>query len=256
MAEGGAENLKGTVGRSLGGELVAAGLAKGVSGEVALVDRDVEAGLMELLFDVDGTLILKIAEDDAHPVDFAGAHAFFGDVDGSARDVGADDLADGASSIAVDALEPFLVVDGADGGADFKRVMEAGLMSVGEIGKKIGGPGAAIAVVHRQPGVDGEVARDGNGNEKAARNAVIEIGVIEDSLETVGLGALILPLKRLKRATQRRRGNNAAGMKGLRLERGLRRNVRNVCRDRRTRSRRSRGGEPGNRWLSGMRESR
>lgn len=178
---------------------------------VVLVDGDVEAGLLELFLDVDEAGELLGEKPVAHPGNFAAGHAVFGDVDGAAGQVGADDVAFGGGGIAVAMHEVGLVFDSADGGADEEGVAELLGVGVGEVGEEGRGPGPAVLVGVGQLLVDVERGRDRHRDEEALGDATGEVVFVEDAFEAVGFGALVLAGQGLKGAAQGRRHAEAAG---------------------------------------------
>ncbi len=125
--------------------------------EVALVDADVEAGLLELLLDVDLARLDERQEIAAKPGDLRHGEAVLGDVDGLAGEMGRGGVAFGGSGVAVDVDEVLLELDGADGGVDLQGRLEAGVELAGELGEEVRGPGAAVAAVGGKALVDLEV---------------------------------------------------------------------------------------------------
>jgi hypothetical protein len=114
----------------------------------------VEAALLELLFNVEFAGLLEGEQRVTHPGDLVAGHVGLGNIDGSASQMGARDVALGCSGVAVNPLKLFLVVNGPNGGADLKRAMKESGMLAGEIGEELRGPGAAVAVRFCQVLVD------------------------------------------------------------------------------------------------------
>jgi len=180
---------------------------------VALVNVDVKAALLELLFNVEFAGLLEWEERVTHPGDLVAGHVGLGNVDGGASEMGAGDVALGCSGVAVHPLKLFLVVNGADGGADFKRAMKESSMLAGQIGEELRGPGAAVAVRFREVLVDREVSRSGEGDEEVVSDAVLQIVLVLDALESVfALRSFILALERGMGAEQRRRQAEVTAM--------------------------------------------
>jgi hypothetical protein len=115
----------------------------------------VEAGLLELFFDIDFAGILEGDEPGAHPADLLAGEAAFGDVDSGAGEVGADDVSLGGGGVAVHLDQALLVLDGANGGADLKGAVELDGVGAGQVGEEASGPGAAVAVMLGQVAVNG-----------------------------------------------------------------------------------------------------
>ena len=117
--------------------------------DVALVDRNVEAGLAKLLFHIDFAFGLKTVEAIAHPVDFASAQTAFGDINRGACEVRTGDVAHSRRGVAVGPHQMLLVLDGAHSGTDFKRVMKLGLVRTRKVGEKSRSPRTAVASIQR-----------------------------------------------------------------------------------------------------------
>src|ERR1700733_15335872 len=103
-------------------------LMKGSGPDVALVNRNVETGLAEFLFDIDFAFSLEDVEGIARPVNLASAQTTFGDIDRRAGEVRTGDVAHSRCSVAVCPHQMLLVLDGAHGRTDFKGVMKLRLM--------------------------------------------------------------------------------------------------------------------------------
>ena len=118
--------------------------------------------------------------------------------------------------VAVHGDQALLVLDRADGGADFERAVELGSVGAGQVGEEARGPGAAVAVVLGQVAVDGERGGDGHGDQELAGDAVGEIVFVLDALQAIGVGLLVLALQRGERAAHgwRHRGAPAAERDG------------------------------------------
>jgi len=191
--------------------------------DVALINRDVEAGLAELFFNIDFALVLEGIEAVAHPVELGAGETALGDVDGGAGEMGAGNVADCRSSISIGTHQALLVGDRADGRADLESVAELRLMRVRQVGEKRGGPGPAIAPVLGQTRIHRQTGRLGNTDELAIGDAGAEVGIIFNAFEVVGVGLLVLADQRFKRATQGRHGHDACVAEGIggHPERGL-----------------------------------
>ena len=125
-----------------------------------------EAGLLELLFDVDLALLDERQQVAAQPCDLGEGEAVLGDVDGLAGEMGRGGVAVGGSGVAVGAEEMLLELDGADGGVDLERRVEAGVVGAGHGGEKLRGPGAAVAAILREAFVDVQGAAGGDGDKR------------------------------------------------------------------------------------------
>ena len=87
--------------------------------------------------------------------------------------------------------------------------VKAGFVGARQVGEKAGRPGAAVAAVLGQFGIDDEPGRDRNGNQHAAGDAIVEVVVVQDAFEAVGFGLYVLPFQGLQRAAQRRHGDDS-----------------------------------------------
>src|SRR5208282_6868910 len=122
--------------------------------DVALVDRNVEAGLAKLLLHIDLAFSLKTVQTVAHPVDFASAQTALGDIDRGACEVRTGDVTHSRRGVAIGPHQMLLILDGAYSGTDFKRVMKLGLVRTRKVGEKSRSPRTAVASIQRQVGVD------------------------------------------------------------------------------------------------------
>lgn len=86
--------------------------------QVALVDADVEAGLLELLFDVNLALLHEREQVTAHPGDLGEREAVLCEIHGLAGEVRGGGVAFGRGGVSVGAEETVLELDSADGGVD------------------------------------------------------------------------------------------------------------------------------------------
>ncbi len=140
---------------------------------------------MEFFLHVDDAGVLVAEQLVAHPFHFAARESGRGDVDGGASEVGANDVALGVGGVVVGPHQPLLILDGTDGRADDEGRMKLSLMSVREVGQEISGPGAAIATVLRQSGIHGESGRLRDAHKQAVSNAVLQVGVVFNTLEVL-----------------------------------------------------------------------
>ncbi len=159
---------------------------------------------MKLLFDINLAGVLDGEQVDAHPGEFASAHAGLGNVDGGAGEVRANDVALCVGGVAVRSHQVLLVVNGAHSGIDHERSVELGLVGARKVRKKRRGPGTAIATVLRKFAIDGESRGLGNRHEYSAGDAVREIGIVFDAFQRVSLGAFILADERIAGSAQGR----------------------------------------------------
>src|ERR1700722_8003647 len=198
--------------RGAGGEGGYIATRSGGLGDVALVDTDVEAGLLELLLDVDLALLDERQEIAAQPGDLGHGEAVLGEVDGLAGEMGRGGVAFGGCGVAVDVDEVLLELDGADGGVDLQGRLEAGVELAGELGEEVRGPGTAVAAGDGEALVDLQAGGDGERDEEAFVAHAVEIGVILDAGETVAIGDLVLVEQDLVRALERRRNDESAAL--------------------------------------------
>ena len=122
--------------------------------QVFLVDADVEAGLLELFFDIDLALLHERQQIAAQPRNLGEREAVFSEIDRLAGEVRGCGFALCGSGIAVSAEQTLLELNGADGGVDLQRRVEAGVVSAGQRGQKLRGPGTAVAAVGRKTLID------------------------------------------------------------------------------------------------------
>ena len=189
---------------------------------VAAINRDVEAGLVELLFDVDPAGGLQGQEPGTHPGQFRKRHAFFADVDGGAGEVWGGDVAVSGGGVAIDGDQGALKFDGAHGGVDLQGAMEAGVVAARQVSEETRCPGTGIAAIGGQVGIDAERGAGREGNDVSAGLELVELGVVLDADQAFGLIPLVLSGEGLQRPTQRRNKVNAgdgrdggAGVDGL-----------------------------------------
>ncbi len=116
-----------------------AGCARSRPGAVArqifLVDADVEAGLLKLLFDIDLALLDKRQQIAAQPRDLGEREAMLGDVDSLAGEMRRSGIAFGRSCVAVDVHQMLLEFDGANSGVDLQRRVEVGVVGAGQVAR-------------------------------------------------------------------------------------------------------------------------
>ncbi len=171
-----------------------------------------EAGLLELLLDVDATLLNQRQKVSAEPGDLGEREATFGDVDGLPGEMGRGGVAFGGGGVAVSALEAELEGDGADSGVDLERGVEAGIVVARQVGEELCGPGAAEAAVGGEAVVDAEGLADGEGDEHAAGAHALEVGVVLDTAEAVLIGEDVLADEDLMRADEGSGDDEAAAV--------------------------------------------
>ncbi len=179
-------------GEGAGGAAGGDGVPVGGGRSVEAVDADVEAGLLELFLDVDLSGLHEGKEIAAHPGDLRQAHAALGEVDGLACEVRRGGVAFGWGGVAVEVDEVLLELDGANGGVDLERFVEAASEVARDVTEELRGPGAGVASVEGEAIVDGECGAGGEGDEHAPFPHGIEVGVILYAAETVLIGHLIL----------------------------------------------------------------
>ena len=166
---------------------------------IALVDRDVEAGLLELLFNIDLACRLQGREPVTHPANFLPAHPFLGNVDGGSGEVRANDIAFGRRRISIHGHQVLLVGYGAHGRADFKRTVKLSFVRSRQIGEKACRPGATVAMVFRQVRIHSERRRGRHGDKEFAGNAVSQVVLVLDALQALGFRFFVLALERGER---------------------------------------------------------
>lgn len=197
-------------------------VAQGWRGGVAAIDADVEAGLLELFFDVDVAGLDEREQVAAEPSDLGHGEVVLGDVDGLAGEMRRGRGAVGRGGVAVGAKEPLLELDGADGGVDLQRGVEAGVVRAAQVDEEAGGPGAAVAPVQGEPLIDVESVTDWEGEEHALRTHDLEAVVILDADEPVTIGSLVLVEEDLAGAEEGSGYDEAAALviEGWKDERG------------------------------------
>ncbi len=122
--------------RIVGGSLNEQRLGRRHGSLIRVVNGDVEAGLQELLFDIDMAGLLQRQQPGTHPGHFLPAHAVFGNIDGSTSEMRADDIALRRGSIAVDVDQLLLKLDRAHRRTDIERMAELGVVGVRQISQK------------------------------------------------------------------------------------------------------------------------
>ncbi len=166
-----------------------------VRGKVVFVDGDMEAGLLEFFFHVDLAGGFDGEQVAAHPGHLGAAQVVFGNVDGGAGKVRADNVAQGRRGVAVYLHQSLLVLNRSDCGADFKRPVELCIVRCGEVGEESRGPGAAIAVIGWQVAVDDERIGGRYWNKKVMGNAGGEIVFVLDAFEPFSFKPFVLALE-------------------------------------------------------------
>ena len=167
-----------------------------------------KAGLLKLFFDIDAAVFDEGKKVAAEPGDFREGHPALGDVDGLSGEMGRGGVAFGGGGVAVDAQKVVLELDGADGGVDLERRVEAGVVGLRHGGEELRDPGTAEAAIERQAVVDAEGGAFRDGDELADATLVEEVVVVEDAVEAVAVGHEVLVDKDFVRAVER--GEDAA----------------------------------------------
>jgi hypothetical protein len=177
----------------------------------------VEAGLLELLFDIDLALLHEREKIAAHPGDLGEGEAVLRDIDGLPGEVRGCGVTFGRRGVAVDVHQVLLELDGADRGVDLQIGVEVGVVRAGQRGEELRGPRAAIATVGWQTLVDFEGTADWNGNQKPLVTHVEEGVVVLDAVQAVVVSHKILVDEDLVGAFESRRNDETAP---LVIERG------------------------------------
>lgn len=157
---------------------------------------------MEFFLHVDDAGVLIGEQLISHPEHLAAREAGFGDINCGAGEMRTDDVAFGVGGVVIGAHQTPLVLDGPDSGTDDERLVELSLMRARKFGKEIGRPGAAIAAILGQGGIDGKGGGLGHTDKQAARNPILEVGVVLNALESFFFRALILTDQRIVGAAQ------------------------------------------------------
>ena len=126
-----------------------------------------------------------------------------GEVDGLAGEVGRGGVAVGRCGVAVDAEKLLLELDGADGGVDLERRVEAGVVGAGQVGEKLGGPGAAVAAVYGEAVVDLQGCAGRGGTTRLWRRRSRMSSSSLDAVEAFAVGDFVLMEEDLVRAFER-----------------------------------------------------
>ena len=163
-----------------------------------------EAGLLELLLDVDPAGLFERQQPGAHPADLLPAHVLLGDVDRGPGQMRAGDVALGRGCVAVDPLQLLLVGDGPHRRAYLEGTVKLRRMGARQIREKGRRPGPAIAPVPGQVAVHRERRRHRHRHQHSAGDAIVQIVVVLDAFKTVGFSLFVLPHQRLKGSAQRR----------------------------------------------------
>ncbi len=171
-----------------------------------------EAGLLELLFDIDFAFLHERQQIAAHPGDFGEGEAVLGEIDGLSGEVGRGGVAFGGSGVAVGTEEAMLKLHSADGGVDLQRGVEAGVVRAGQIVEELSGPRTAVAAVGWEALVDDEGGADGNGDQHVLLPHEVNVVVVLDAIEAFAVGNLILAEQNLVRALERWGNDEAAAL--------------------------------------------
>ena len=176
---------------------------------VAAVDRDVEAGLVELLFHVDLAGGLQGQEPGTHPRDLGLGQALLADVDGGSRQVRRGEISVSGGGVAVHQHQGPLEIDGPYGRVDLQRAVEALIVAAGQVAEEVRGPWAAVAAVVGKSRIDSQRGAGGEDDQLAGGAHGVELGIVLNPDEAFGGVALILAEQRLARSAQRRHEGDA-----------------------------------------------
>jgi hypothetical protein len=170
---------------------------------IALINSDVKARLLELLLHVNLAGELQWEQPGSDPADFMAGHGALGDINRRARHVRADDIALSGGGVAIGEDQLFLVFDRTDSGADHHRRVKTRGVSPGEVREETSRPWTTIAAIFRKVSVDQESPGRGHRNQQMLGNAIVEVLVVEDALQSFGLVYLILARERFKGPAER-----------------------------------------------------
>src|SRR6202034_4174798 len=123
------------------------GCGLGMQRHVRPVDRDVEAGLLKLLFHVDLARRLQWQQIGTHPRNFRWGEPLLRDIHGLAGQMRRSDITLCWRGVPVDMQQMALVRDGPHRRVDLQRRMESLVVDASEIPQETAGPGAAVAPV-------------------------------------------------------------------------------------------------------------
>ena len=180
----------------------------GAGRQVGLVDADVEAGLLELLFDVDLAILNQRRQVGAHPCDLWQGKAALGDVHGLAGEVrGGGYRRRRGRRLPLVSRQALLELDRADGGVDLERGVEAGVVVAGHIREEARGPDAGVAAIVREALVDADGVILGEGDELELAAHGDEVSVVLDVRSRPSWSAIWFWWRRISREPLR-----AAGM--------------------------------------------
>ena len=73
---------------------------------------------------------------------------------------------------------------------------------MGKVSQELRSPWATVAAILGQVGIDVQYRRNRHGNQRSVGDAVFEIGIVEDALQAVGLGHLVLMHEGFMRTAQ------------------------------------------------------
>jgi len=152
----------------------------------------VEAGLLELLFDIDLALLHERKQVATGPGDLGEGEAVFGDVDGLASEVWRGGVAFGGRCIAVDVHKVLLELDGADGGVDLQGSVKVRVVGAGHRSEELRGPGTAVAAIYGEALVYLEGVAERESDKKPVVAHVQEVIVVLNAAEAVAVRDLIL----------------------------------------------------------------
>lgn len=105
-----------------------------------------------------------------------------------------------------------LKLDGADSGVDLDRGVEAGVVRAGQVVEELGGPGAAVAAVGREPLVDDEGGADRDGDQHVLLPHEVDVVVVLYAIKAFTVGNLILAEQDLVRAFERWRHDETSAL--------------------------------------------
>lgn len=179
-------------------------------GKIFLVDADVKAGLLELLFNINLAFLHERQKIAAQPGDLGEGEAVFRDVDGLTGEVGRGCVALSRGCVAVDVHEMLLEFDGADSGVDLQRCVEVGVVCAGDGSKEFCSPGAAVTTVQGKPLVDLQGVCGRKRDQETFAAQCEEVFIVLNAVEPVTLGYLVLMYEDVVGPSERWRHDEAA----------------------------------------------